>query len=497
MDFWELVAAQDSSTEAEYEAMLAEFDPVYVAAIGGIGVLAQYALGTLSESLLAKAGDDLEHFSEVEEPLTLLLTSVSSFFGEASSALLALWYDIKRRETGVEDDFIATVLAFPAYDQTILGEFGAGINDPRTEFMVKVMLPAMLGDWEQAEQLLRTAFYDLENQLATLDANELDSATVSKLASEVIWLQRNWAAFRKVQIAAAQNEGPSFQEVAENALLEAPPEIQAALTQEREGDSALESRDYQSALECYSKATAGLQQTLSEPDNLSMQVWATSRVIDILTKSDIALVGDQNADQLAVAAAQALSEGNVALATRYNYLRGELLNESGDTEEAEEALREAVALARQVGVSDPFLLVTAYAALLDGIATSVETLALCRELEQAIAQLTPFNAGLAEVAGKFLAHSELEMAGETGQNVDQALATAKRICEWADRICHHSCAQGIRDHVHHMLHQVGREDESRWWAEEAQRYADWEQADGFHIPGHVHIWDLKSAEDIA
>jgi hypothetical protein len=181
------------------------------------------------------------------------------------------------------------------------------------------------------------------------------------------------------------------------------------------------------------------------------------------------------AAELRSAVDESMETGNLAHASHLSFRHGETLEELEDQAGAESAYRRAVALAREVDVRDPELMLAAFSALIHFLSPSEESVALAQEMAaNLIDREEMYHPMRAADAAYNWAIAELKFAEVTPHRVDHAIdGVTQQAIEMLDGVCFHDKSQTLQRLVAGVLRNTGRDVEAGQWQADADKYEDW------------------------
>ncbi|WP_217159909.1 hypothetical protein [[Mycobacterium] fortunisiensis] len=275
---------------------------------------------------------------------------------------------------------------------------------------------------------------------------------------------------------------------------------------EQLGDEALSAEELEQAREHYEDA----HQLLCEALDLALGEDADFEVISMIT-DDLNRVGDkahdawsrlqpppksmdERAAELRAVVEESMESGDLAHASHMSFRLGETLEDLGDRESAESAYRQAVALARQVDADDPELMLAAFTSLIHFLSPAEESVALAQEMAgYLMGREDMYHPMRAAEAAYHCAITELRFAEVTAHRMDHAIhEIACPTIVMLDDICLHDNSQALQRLIADVLRSIGRDVEADQWQAEADKYEDWSPFMDQEIPGHVHLWDIRT-----
>lgn len=271
---------------------------------------------------------------------------------------------------------------------------------------------------------------------------------------------------------------------------------------ELRGDEALAAGDDERAIELWwealdaflAESEAGHGDDTAQPDQLLQHVTRlTEKIYEAQRNREPEPDPPTDPTMLQAAVAAALEAGELILAAQECAALARAHTELADPDGAESALRQAVALARDVDAADPELTLWAFSSLVDFLSPSEESVALAQEMAATLIERTDmWHPMRAAEAATHWALAELAFAEVAPHRVDHAVdLVARRAVTMLDEVCFHDQGQELRRRVAHLLRSVDRHADADTWQADADRYEDWSVDMDQQIPGHVHLWDIR------
>jgi len=287
----------------------------------------------------------------------------------------------------------------------------------------------------------------------------------------------------------------------------------AWLAEEAQIDEAAQQGEYEAAYRSYQKLLAQYIASLpelDEPDtepeevNDSRFFWSC-RITEKLGWLQEQLQNDPDYQAKQLTPEQELAqirdrietecdEGNLDLAVRLYCHLAELYQELEQPEQAEMAYREAIMMARHLGLTERGSLVGPMMGLIRLLDSTPEVVALCDELLDHLEQFGETHSMMVADIKYPKAQALIKLA-ETANHItiEDVISVAADAIESQDMVCFHDQAHQIRQSLVTLLQARHSPQDAAYWENQIALFGVWEPED-LHsskpIPGHIHLWEV-------